>query len=78
MAKKDLVRLLIQLFGDPQLHEQIRKDPEAALGKLGLTKKEIELFQSKDEKAIRDYVGREASKMTIVTNWMPGDKKTKK
>jgi hypothetical protein len=78
MAKKDLVRLLIQLFGDPQLHERIRKDPEAALGKLGLTKKEIELFQSKDEKAIRDYVGREAGKMTIVTNWMPGDKKTKK
>jgi len=78
MAKKDLVRLMIQLFGDPQLHEQIRKDPAAALKKLGLTQKEIELFQSRDEKAIRAYVGREASKVTIVTNWMPGEKKTKK
>jgi hypothetical protein len=75
MARKDLVRLLIQLFGDPALHEEIRKNPEAALGKLGLSKKERELLASRDESAIREYLGKDSQKILIVASWLPTDKK---
>lgn len=75
MAKKDVVRLLIQLFGDPALHDEIRKNPEVALAKLGLSKKERELLASRDENAIREYLGKESQKILIVGSWLPTDKK---
>lgn len=75
MAKKDLVRLLVQLFGDPNLHDRIRKNPHAELAKLGLSKRERELILSRDEKALRTYLGKEAARLTIVIQWMPTDEK---
>jgi len=66
MAKKDVVRLLVRLFGDPKLHGKYRAAPDKVLKAAGLNKKERTLLASGDEAAIRDYLGRAAAKTNVV------------
>jgi len=65
MAKKDVVRLLVRLFGDPALLERLTKDPAKALKSTKLSAKERELLASADSEAIRDYLGRDKVKAVI-------------
>jgi hypothetical protein len=66
MAKKDVVRLLVRLFGSPKLHGNYRKNPDQVLTAAGLSPKERALLKSGDEKAIRAYLGTESSKANVV------------
>jgi hypothetical protein len=65
MAKKDLVRLLVRLYGDPKLHERLKKDPAKVLGAAGLSAKEQALLRSADAGALREYLGAESAKSVI-------------
>lgn len=66
MAKKDVVRLLVRLFGDPKLHGKYRAEPKKVLKAAGLNRKERELLVAGDEDAIREYLGRESAKTNVV------------
>ena len=66
MARKDVVRFLVRLFGDPKLHGKYRRDPKKVAKAAGLDRNERALLASGDEKAIRDYLGGEAVKANVV------------
>jgi hypothetical protein len=61
MAKKDLIRLFVRLYGDPRLREKLARDPEGTLKAAGLSKKERELVSRRRGKAITEYLGDEAA-----------------
>jgi hypothetical protein len=66
MAKRDVVRLLVRLFGDPKLHGAYRQNPQKVLKAARLSAKERALLASGDEAAIRAYLGREAGVTNVV------------
>ena len=67
MAKKDLVRLLARLYGDPVQQARFRKDRAALLkGARSLAPKEKKLLLDGDPDAVRAYLGKEATKAIIV------------
>jgi hypothetical protein len=66
MAKKHVVRLLVRLFGDPELQGKYRKNPDKLAKAAGLSRQERELLASGDEAAIRDYLGRAAGVTNVV------------
>lgn len=65
MAKKDLVRLLVNLFGDPRHLDKVKKDPAGALAAAGLSPAERELVLSRNDAKIRAYLGAEGAKANI-------------
>jgi len=79
MAKKDVVRLLVRLFGDPKLAERLASEKEAAkvLKNARLSAKERALLASRDPDAIRAYLGRESAKTIIKTGAALPNIKTK-
>jgi len=79
MAKKDVVRLLVRLFGDPKLADRLGKKKEAdkALKNARLSAKERALLASGDADAIRAYLGRESAKANIKTSAALPNIKTK-
>jgi len=72
MAKKDVVRLLVRLFGDPRLQEKLAKRPAAVLKSAKLSARERELLASGDEKAIRAYLGQDTVKANVVKTGLTG------
>lgn len=79
MAKKDVVRLLVRLFGDPALAERLGSEKEAAkvLKNARLSAKERALLASRDADAIRAYLGREGVQTNIKTSTELPNIKTK-
>lgn len=71
MARDDLKRLLIQLFGDPALHEQIR---EKGWDGLGLSDEEIKLLSTRDCDQLRTYLGSDSAKIVCVGYALPEKK----
>ena len=76
MAKKDVVRLLVRLFGDPKLHGKYRDDPKKVLKAAGLNRKERELLAAGDESAIREYLGQAGGQTNIVKSGLTNIVKT--
>jgi hypothetical protein len=70
MAKEDLKKLLIQLFGDPALHDQVRKNGWEGLG-FNLSPDEIDMLKRRDTEALRNYLQGDAVRMTNVAPWLP-------
>ncbi len=68
MAKRDVVRLLVRLYGDPKLLDRIHdeKRAEKLMKAAKLSAHERALLASGDEKAIRAYLGQESPKANIV------------
>lgn len=71
MAKEDLKRLLIRLFGDPELHELIRQKGWEGLG---LSDDEVKLLASRDCDQIRSYLGSDSAKIVCVGYALPEKK----
>jgi hypothetical protein len=67
MAKKDVVKLLVQLFGDPDHLKRIQKDPETVMDAAGLDEAENALLRSRNEAAIKSYLGADAASANIKT-----------
>jgi hypothetical protein len=65
MAKKDLVRLLVRLFGDPAHLDKVKKNPAKALAAAGLSPAERDLVMSRNDAKIRAYLGSEGAKANI-------------
>jgi hypothetical protein len=65
MAKRDVVRLLVRLYGDPRLQEKLARDTEKTMKAARLSKKERELLASGDVKAIGRYLGKAAAKTRV-------------
>jgi hypothetical protein len=65
MSKKNVVRLLVRLFGDPRHLEKLKKNPEATLAQAGLTPAERELVLSGSDAKIRAYLGSAADQAAI-------------
>jgi hypothetical protein len=72
MAKKDVVRLLVRLFGDPALHAKMSKDAGKVLASAKLSPKERELVLSGDAEAIRAYLGDDTVKTNVVKTGLKG------
>jgi hypothetical protein len=70
MAKSDLVRLMIRLFGDPELFEQIRKSGWESL-QAGLTQEEVDLLNTRDPEKLKKYLGADSTKILTVLHWLP-------
>jgi hypothetical protein len=68
MAKEDLKKVLIRLFGDPDLHEQVRKNGWEGLG---LSEQEIEMLTNRDSKALTEYLKEESVHLQAVGYWLP-------
>ena len=66
MAKRDLVKLLVRLYGDPKLAERMKKNPKAVMKAAKLSAADQEILSSGDEANIRGYLGKEAAKSIIV------------
>lgn len=71
MAKDDLKKLLIQLFGDPDLRRKIEAEGWSGFG---LSEEEIALLNERDHSKISAYLGADAAKLIIVTHWLPPTK----
>ena len=65
MAKRDLVRLLVRLFGDPQHVDRLNRNPEKTMKAAKLSPAERKLLASGDERALRAYLGRDAAKANL-------------
>jgi hypothetical protein len=70
MAKSDLVNLMLRLFGDPALFEQVRKDGWASL-QPGLTQEEIDLLEARDPDKLKAYLGADSAKILTILHWLP-------
>lgn len=70
MARSDLVNLMIRLFGDPALFEQVRKDGWGSL-QAGLTQEEIDLLEARDPEKLKAYLGADSAKMVTIIHWLP-------
>jgi hypothetical protein len=77
MAKKDVVRLLVRLYGDPKLAERLGKDAEKVMKAARLSAQERALLASGDAAAIQAYLGRESVKANIKTKFLAANIKTK-
>ena len=66
MAKKDLVRLLARLYGDPVHEARFQQDRAKFLKRTKLSAKERDLVIAGDAEAIRAYLGKESAKTHIV------------
>ena len=66
MAKRDLVRLLVKLYGDPKLRERFEKDPARVIKAAKLSAKERAVLASGDPEAIRAHLGKESLKAQII------------
>jgi hypothetical protein len=73
MAREDLKQLLIRLFGDPALHEQVR---EKGWEGLGLSDDEVKLLSQRDCDQIRAYLGADSAKIVCVGYAIPEKKQT--
>ena len=67
MAKKDLVKLLVRLYGDPKLKERFEKDPAKVMKAAKLSAKEREVLASADAEKIRAHLGKEFVKTHIIS-----------
>ena len=65
MSKKNVVRLLVRLFGDPTHLEKLRKNPAATLAAAGLSPAERELLLSGSDAKIRAYLGADSDRAAI-------------
>lgn len=65
MSKKNVVRLLVRLFGDPAHLERLKRNPAATLAKAGLTPAERDLVLSGSDAKIRAYLGSAADQAAI-------------
>ena len=65
MAKKDLVRLLVRLFGDPAHLDKVKKNPAKTLAAASLSPAERDLVLSRNDAKIRAYLGSEGAKANI-------------
>ncbi len=65
MSKKNVVRLLVRLFGDPRHLEKLRRNPAATLAAAGLTPAESELVLSGSDAKIRAYLGADSDRAAI-------------
>ena len=65
MSKKNVVRLLVRLSGDPAYLEQLRKSPAATLSASGITPAERELLLSGSDAKIRAYLGTDSDRAAI-------------
>ena len=66
MAKKDLVRLLVRLYGDPVAEGQFQKDRAKFLRAAKLAPKEQKLLVEGDVDGLRAYLGSETANAHIV------------
>jgi len=66
MAKKDVVRLLVRLFGDPKLQDRMAANAAGVLKTAKLSAKERALILSGDHRAIQAYLGSDAVKANVV------------
>ena len=66
MAKKDLVRLLARLYGDPEAERQFQRDRAKFLLAQKLSPREQRLLVDGDVGGLRSYLGDECDKLTIV------------
>jgi len=67
MAKRDLVELLVRLFGDAELQARWKRDQQKVMRRAGLSKAERELLTAGDEAAIRAYLGKKSRRAVIKT-----------
>lgn len=65
MSKKNVVKLLVRLFGDPAHLAKLRKSPAKTLAAAGLTPAERELVLSGNPARLRAYLGAEAERVNI-------------
>ena len=65
MSKKNVVKLLVRLFGDPAHLEKVRRSPAKTLAAAGLTPTERELVLSGNPARLRAYLGAEARRVNI-------------
>ncbi len=70
MAKRDLVKLLVRLYGEPKVKARFEKDARKTMKGAKLSAKEQELLASGDEKAIREYLGQDAAKAAIIKSFL--------
>lgn len=61
------MKLLVQLFGDPDHVRRMKRDPETVMDAAGLDEAENELLRSRDDKAIKAYLGADAASANIKT-----------
>jgi hypothetical protein len=76
MAKRDVVRFLVRLFGDPVHHGRYRKQPDRVMKAAGLSPSERDLLASGDAAAIRAYLGKESAKTNVVKSGLTNVVKT--
>ena len=65
MSKKNLVRLMVRLFGDPAQHDRLKKHPAKTAAAAGLSPAERDLLLSGSDAELRDYLGSDAGKVFI-------------
>jgi hypothetical protein len=65
MSKKNVVRLLVRLFGEPAYLEKLRKNPGRTLAAAGITPAERELLLSGSDAKIRAYLGADSGRAAI-------------
>ena len=66
MAKRDLVKLLVKLYGDPKLRQRLEKDAKKTMKAAKLSAKEREILASGDAARLREYLGKEQLKSSII------------
>jgi len=66
MAKKHLVKFLVQLYGDPQAEKKFHKNRKKYLAGTKLTTEERDLLVRGDVEGLRSYLGATADALNIV------------
>lgn len=61
------MKLLVQLFGDPDHLKRIQKDPETVMDAAGLDDAENALLRSRNAAKIKAYLGADAATANIKT-----------
>ena len=66
MAKRDLVKLLVGLYGDPKLKARLEKNASRTMKAARLSAREQELLASGDAAKLREYLGKDTLRAQII------------